>query len=159
MKEYEAEVEVTVTSNKNENKYKIKQQYKKNSISTQEILEPESLKGIKITTENNKITLENTDLNLTKIFEGYNGIEQNDMDLHKFIKDFENNISKSNIYQNDEEIIIETISENNKYVKNKTLYINRKTGKPSTMEIKDINKKITVYIVYNKVEMKQINKL
>ena len=112
------------------------------------------MKGIKITTENNKITLENTDLNLTKIFEGYNGIEQNDMDLHKFIKDFENNISKSNIYQNDEEIIIETISENNKYVKNKTLYINRKTGKPSTMEIKDINKKITVYIVYNKVEMK-----
>ena len=153
MKEYEAEVEVTVTSNKNENKYKIKQHYKKDSVSTQEILEPDNLKGVKITTENNKITLENTDLNLTKIFEGYNGIEQNDMDLHKFINDFEKNISKSNIYQNDEQIVIKTISENNKYSKNKTLYINRKTGKPSIMEIKDINKKTTVYIVYNKVEM------
>ena len=156
LKEYKAEIEVTVTSNKNENKYKIKQEYFKNeNKSIQEIIEPEELKGIKIIKESNKITLENTDLTLNKIFDDYNGIPQNDMDLESFVKDFTQNNEKSNSQEKGEELILETQSKNeNKYTKYKTLTINKKTGIPTKMEIRDINKKATVYIVYNKVEIK-----
>ena len=156
MNEYEAEIEVTINSNKTENKYKIKQQYnKKENKSVQEIIEPENMKGIKITKQNNKITLENTQLNLSKIFEEYNGITQNDMDLENFLEDYNTNQKASTIEEKDGELIIETKSKNeNKYVKNKTLYINQNTGNPVKMEIKDMNKKTTVYIVYNKVEKK-----
>ena len=156
MSEYEAEIEVTIKSNKNENKYKIKQQYSKSeNKSTQELIEPQELKGIKIIKENNKITIENTELNLSKIFENYNGIAQNDMDLDSFIKDFENNKEESNIQEEENKIKIETISKNdNKYAKNKILYIDKGTGKPISLEIRDINKKIIVYIVYNMVELK-----
>ena len=156
LKEYKAEIEVTITSNKNENKYKIKQEYfKDESKYTQEILEPEELQGIKITKQSNKITLENTDLTLNKIFDDYNGIAQNDMDLESFVNDFTENNEKSNSQEKGEEIILETQSKNeNKYTKYKTLTINKATGIPTKMEIKDINKKATVYIVYNKVEIK-----
>lgn len=174
MKEYEAEIEVTITSNKNENKYKIKQKYNKEADeSFQELLEPKELKGIKITRQGNTIKLENTELNLNKVFENYNITTQNDMDLDVFIKDYETNggnitqnktkgknvdqtkESNSDSSEENEEIILETTSSNNnKYAKFKTLYINKKTGNPTKMEIKDMNKKDTVYIVYNKVEFK-----
>ena len=156
MNGYEVEFNMTITSNKNENEYKIKQNYMKNeNRSVQEIIEPENLKQIKIIKQNNTITLENTQLNLNKIFNEYNGIAQNDMDLESFIKDFEQGNSKSSIKEKDDEIILQTVSKNaNKYTKNKTLYIDKNTQKPTRMEIKDINKKITVYIVYTKVEIK-----
>ena len=156
MQGYDAEIEVTVISNKSENKYKIKQKYDKNTNeSSQEIIEPESLQGITIKKENNKLILENTQLNLSKIFEEYNIMTQNDMDLEIFIKDFEENVEKSKISENDNEMVLETVSKNdNKYTKNKTLYIDRKTKTPTKMEIKDMNKKITVYIVYTKVEIR-----
>ena len=154
MKEYEAEIEVTIKSNKNENKYKIKQEYKENK-SSQEIIEPDYLKGVKITKQGNKITLQNTELNLNKIFEEYTGTAQNDMDLESFIKDFNQNAESSLVEEDGKEIRLQTISNNNnKYTKNKVLYIDKNTGKPIKMEVKDINKKTTIYIVYNKVELK-----
>ena len=154
MKEYEAEIEVTIKSNKNENKYKIKQEYKENK-SSQEIIEPDHLKGVKITKQGNKITLQNTELNLNKIFEEYTGTAQNDMDLESFIKDFNQNAESSLVEEDGKEIRLQTISNNNnKYTKNKVLYIDKNTGKPIKMEVKDINKKTTIYIVYNKVELK-----
>ena len=156
MQEYEADIDVTIKSNKNENSYKIKQQYTKGEDKRiQEILEPETLKGVKITKQGNKITLENTQLNLSKIFEEYTGLAENDMDLENFIEDFEQNSQKSSLEEKDKEIILKTVSKNdNKYLKNKTLYIDKTNGKPTKMEIDDVNKKITVYIVYNKVEIK-----
>ena len=156
MQEYEAEIDVTIESNKNENKYKIKQQYTKSEDKrVQEILEPESLQGVKITKQGSKITLENTQLNLNKIFEEYTGISENDMDLENFIEDYAQNSQKSSLEEKDKEIILKTISKNdNRYLKNKTLYIDKTSGKPTKMEIEDVNKKATVYIVYNKVEIK-----
>lgn len=34
---------------------------------------------------------------------------------------------------------------------NKTLYINKQTGKPEKMQIKDTNKKASIDIIYNEV--------
>ena len=154
MTEYKAEIEVTIKSNKNENKYIIQQNYnKKQNEIIQEIISPENLKGIKIIQKEKTLTMENAELNLSKIFENYNPITQNDMDLEVFLENFESN--KGNIKENNEEIIYETVSKNdNKYTQNKILYVSKSTGKPTKMEINNINKKNVVYIVYNKVEIK-----
>ena len=110
MQEYEAEIEVTVISNKNENKYKIRKQYtNKEDKSIQEVLEPENLKGVKIIKQGNKITLENTQLNLNKIFEECNNISENDMDLETFIKDFKENPKEGKSEENSEQIILKYI--------------------------------------------------
>ena len=156
MQEYEAEIEATITSNKNENKYKIKEQYTKSEEkATQEVLEPEDLKGVKIIKQGAKITLENTQLNLSKIFEECNGIVESDMNLLTFIKNYKENTQQSSMEEKNKEIILKTKSNsNNKHLENKVLYIDKTTGKPTKMEIKDTNKKTIVYIVYNKVEIK-----
>ena len=42
---------------------------------------------------------------------------------------------------------------NEKNVKDKTLYIEKSTGKPLKMEIKDTNKNSSIYIIYNEVNV------
>ena len=46
----------------------------------------------------------------------------------------------------------------NKYTKNKVLYIDKQTCNPTKLEIKDNNEKATVYILYNEVEINSTNK-
>ena len=139
---YETEIEVKVESNKNQNKYVIKQNYNGKDDNKQEVLEPSNIAGVKIIKEGKKLTLENTNLKLSSIFENYEYISDNNLDLCTFIEDYKKN-SESNYKENNEEIIMKT--------SNKELYIDRKTGKPTKMEIVDTNKKIAVYIVYKEV--------
>lgn len=139
---YETEIEVKVESNKNQNKYVIKQNYNGKDDNKQEVLEPSNIAGVKIIKEGKKLTLENTKLKLSSIFENYEYISDNNLDLCTFIEDYKKN-SESNYKENNEEIIMKT--------SNKELYIDRKTGKPTKMEIVDTNKKIAVYIVYKEV--------
>ena len=68
---YETMIEVEVNSNKNTNKYVIKQTYIQGKTSEQEILEPENIQGIKIIKNENELKLENSKLNLTKIYNDY----------------------------------------------------------------------------------------
>lgn len=139
---YETEIEVKVESNKNQNIYVIKQNYNGKDDNKQEVLEPSNIAGVKIIKEGKKLTLENTNLKLSSIFENYEYISDNNLDLCTFIEDYKKN-SESNYKENNEEIIMKT--------SNKELYIDRKTGKPTKMEIVDTNKKIAVYIVYKEV--------
>ena len=139
---YEAEIEVKVESNKNQNIYVIKQNYNGKDNNKQEVLEPSNIAGVKIIKEGKKLTLENTNLKLSSIFENYEYISDNNLDLCTFIEDYKKN-SESNYKENNEEIIMKT--------SNKELYIDRKTGKPTKMKIVDTNKKIAVYIVYKEV--------
>ena len=139
---YEAEIEVKVESNKNQNIYVIKQNYNGKDNNKQEVLEPSNIAGVKIIKEGKKLTLENTNLKLSSIFENYEYISDNNLDLCTFIEDYKKN-SESNYKENNEELIMKT--------SNKELYIDRKTGKPTKMEIVDTNKKIAVYIVYKEV--------
>ena len=79
---------MTVYSNKNENKYKIKQKYEKEGDkekSSQEIIEPNNIAGIKIVQEENKLTLENSKLSITNIIENYKYITDSCIDLSSFI--------------------------------------------------------------------------
>ena len=71
-----AKVEVEVKSNKNSNKYLIKQIHKEKN-DEQEVLEPETIKGVKIIYKDSSLTVENSNLNLEKIYNNYPYIESN----------------------------------------------------------------------------------
>lgn len=146
---YKATAEITVQSNKNTNKYLVKQEVDSNEF-YQEIIEPENIKGVKIIYSNNKLTVENTELNLSKIFENYPYIEENVMFLTDFINLYQNNKEKTEIKEEDN-IIIFTINTNNQYKKTEQLYLNKENGKPIKLIVQDNNKKDTIYILYNEI--------
>ena len=148
---YESVIEVEVNSNKNVNKYVLKQTYIAPNISEQEILEPENIRGIKITKSENEIKVENTKLNMTKIYSNYPYMTSNCLDLSTFIELYKQN-GESKYEEKDDEIILKTENEQNIYTKYRILYIDKKTGKPTKMEIKDNSKNTSIYILYKEVK-------
>ena len=155
MNSYEAKIEITVKSNKNTNKYKMIQQYKKGEYCIQEIEEPENIRGVRIEYANNTLSLKNSNLNLTNIYENYKYISENNLFLNEFIDDFNNN-SNSKKQENNDEIILTTDcrTQENKYQVKKKLTIDKKTNKPKKLEVQDVNQNITVYILYNEISYK-----
>lgn len=143
---YETEIEVQVTSNKNQNKYRIKQIYTSPDINCQEIIEPSNITGVKIIREGTNLEIENTNLNLTKIYENYQYISENILDLSCFIENYKL-YEKSTWEENDDTIIMKTMQNNFE----KKLYIDKTSQNPTKMEIKDTNKNSEIYILYNKV--------
>ena len=148
---YESVIEVEVNSNKNVNKYVLKQTYIAPNISEQEILEPENIRGIKITKSENEIKVKNTKLNMTKIYSNYPYMTSNCLDLSTFIELYKQN-GESKYEEKDDEIILKTENEQNIYTKYRILYIDKKTGKPTKMEIKDNSKNTSIYILYKEVK-------
>lgn len=155
---YDVNITVEVNSNKNHNKYILKQKYVSPNISTQEVIEPTNIAGIKITNDGTNLKLENSNLNLSTVFENYNYLGDNCLDLISFIENYKQN-QESTFIEEENQIIMKTKSENeNKYTKNKTLFIDKQSCKPTKLEIKDNNEKTTVYILYNEVEINSTNK-
>ena len=150
---YETIIEVEVNSNKNINKYIIKQTYEKTGKSEQEILEPENMQGTKITKIENELKLENTKLNITKIYNNYPYMTDNCMDLNTFLESYEQS-EKQEYSEKDNEIILEIENKQNPYTQYRKLYISKETGKPTKMEIKDNSKKTLVYILYKEVKFR-----
>ena len=149
---YEATVEVEIKSNKNENKYIIKQVYNGEKDNWQEIIEPTNIAGVKIIKQGANLKLENTNLNLTAMFENYEYISDNSLDLSSFIKEYKND-EKAEFSEKDNKIIMTTSINENRKRKTKILYINKENGMPSKLEIQDANKKIAIYILYNEVKV------
>ena len=145
---YETQIEVEITTNKNQTKYKMKQIYNEEENS-QEILEPSNIAGVKIKKQGNTLTLENTDLNLTSIFENYNYISDNSLDLSTFLENYKK-YDNSNWEENESQIIMETTTDEKE---ENVLYISKETGLPLKLEIKDTNKKTAVYILYKEVSV------
>ena len=148
---YEGIIEVEVNSNKNVNRYIIKQNYITPDMSEQEILEPQNIKGIKITKTGNELKVENTNLNISKIYNNYPYMTDNCMDLNTFIETYKQN-DKQEFEEKDNEIILEAENEENPYTKYRILYISKETGKPTRMEVKDNSKKTLIYILYKEVK-------
>ena len=154
---YKLKVTVEVTSNKNTNKYILIQKFASPNITSQEVIEPSNIAGVKITNDGTNLKLENSNLNLSSIFENYNYLGDNCLDLIAFIENYKEN-KDSEFVEEENQIVMKTKSGNeNRYIKNKMLYIDRETGKPTKLEIKDNNEKTTVYILYNEVEINSIN--
>ena len=150
---YEAEVTVNITSNKNSNKYILKQKYQKDKEHIQEVIEPSNIAGVKIINDGKNLEIENSNLNLNEIIENYTNLENNNLDLSMFIDEYKNS-NESNYEEKDDEIIMKVKNDKeNIYVKEKILYINKKTYKPVKLEIKDNKQKERIYILYNEVEI------
>lgn len=148
---YEAKIEVEVKSNKNENKYVLKQIYQGEEENIQEVLEPSNIAGVKMIRKGNTLTLENTELNLTSLFENYEYMSDNHLDLYNFIRNYKMDQNAS-FKEKDNQIIMQT-SNGEKTKIERTLYIDKQTGMPIKMEIEDANKKIAVYILYKEVKV------
>lgn len=156
---YELTANITIESNKNTNEYVVKEKYIKDSnVFKQEILEPENVKGISFIYDGTSLKIENTNLNLNKIYENYPYIGESSITLMRFINDYMES-DESDMSENENEIVLETKLKNgNKYVAYKKLYINKKTGKPSKLEIQDITQKTLIYILYNEIKINNLQK-
>lgn len=143
---YEAIVQVKVESNKNENQYILKQQFNEPDVEIQEVLEPSNIAGVKITRSGNQLKIENTNLNLSTIFENYEYMADNNLDLSCFVKDYKSD-EQSNWREENNQIIMTTKKEE------KSLWIDKTTAKPIKLEIKGKNEKTKVYILYNEVSI------
>ncbi len=155
---YKAKVQIIITSNKNTNTYEATQKYyKENNLYKQEITSPESFAGTTFEYDGSNLQIQNTKLNLSKIYENYNYIGSNELSLNNFIEDYNNNENQD--FENDEEIILETVVKtNNKYRKIKRLYISKNTKLPTKMEIQDNAQNTLVYILYNEIEINKLEK-
>lgn len=156
---YEATYKLEINSNKNNNSYLIKEQYiKENGIYKQEVLEPENIKGLKTIYDGSSLKIENNNINLSKIYENYQCIGDNSLSLSSFIDDYLDS-GENNVTENENEIILEASAKNgNKYINHKKLYIDKKTSKPTKMEIQDVTQKNTIYILYNEIKINNLQK-
>ena len=156
---YELTANITIESNKNTNIYVAQEKYMKdNNIFRHEILEPENMKGITFTYDGANVKIENTNLNLNKIYENYPYMGENTITLMSFINDFSDS-NETNISENEKEIILEVKLKNgNKYRAYKKLYISKDTGMPSKLEIQDITQKTSIYILYNEIKINNLQK-
>lgn len=148
---YQTIIDVEVKSNKNTNKYKLKQEYKNPEINIQEVLEPQNIAGVKISKNGESLKIENSKLNLNTVLEKYQYISENALDLYSFIENYKED-SKSKFKEENDVIIMQT-SNCQKPLEKKKLYIDKKSVKPIKMEIFDNNKNMTVYIVYNEINV------
>ena len=148
---YETKIEVEVNSNKNKNYYILKQQYKEPDISMQEVLEPSNIAGVKIIRNGNQLKIENTNLSLSSIFENYEYVSDNILDLNCFINDYKAD-EKASRQEENNQIILRT----KKNQEEKSLFIDRITGKPTKIEVKWTNKNTRVYILYNEININSL---
>ena len=147
---YKEKIKVTVKSNKNVNFYELEQEVTVNKTK-QIATSPEDLKGIEITYENGTLQIKNTQYNLSKIYNNYPYIANNDLFLTSFIEEYRQAKNKE-IKEENNKIKMSFKSEESKYDNNKILYINKSTLKPENLKIFDINNDCKVDIVYNEIE-------
>ena len=151
---YQAVIEVTVQSNKKVNKYIIKQEVN-GKLNRQEVLEPKNLKGVEILYKDGKLTINNTSLNLNKVYENYPYVSENVMFLTYFLEKYkrEKENGKTNIKETEEQIILTITDE--KEVK-KELYVRKCDAKPEKLIVQNNNKKDAVYILYKEINIENV---
>ena len=155
MKSYDSNITVKIISNKNENTYVINQANIGDKLFKQEILDPENIKGTVIIYDNGKLNIKNTKLNLNKLYEDYKYITNNQLLLKSFIDDYKNK-EIANFDENEENIVLNVKTDVNKYIVYKTLIIDKSTGKPKELQVKDGSQNTLVYILYNRIEVNGI---
>ena len=156
---YELIANIEIQSNKNKNVYIIKEKYVKDSnICKQEVLEPENVKGILFTYDGSNLKIENSNINLNKIYKNYKYTGESSITLIDFINEYIRS-NETNISENENEIILETkIKNGSKYRTKKKLYISKSKKIPNKLEIQDITQNTVIYILYNEVKINNLQK-
>lgn len=157
IRSYNAKIEVEIQSNKNKNKYVLEQKYAEPNVQKQIVLEPSNIEGLETIFDGNNLKINNTKLNLSTIYENYSDVTSNFLWLNTFTEEYKKMIEtgKQNIIEQNGIIIME-IKDADEL--NKKLYIERKTGKPIKMQIKNVSKNTTVYILYNEIEINSLKR-
>jgi len=157
IRSYNAKIEVEIQSNKNKNKYVLEQKYAEPNVQKQIVLEPSNIEGLETISDGNNLKINNTKLNLSTIYENYSDVTSNFLWLNTFTEEYKKMIEtgKQNIIEQNGIIIME-IKDADEL--NKKLYIDRKTGKPIKMQIKNVSKNTTVYILYNEIEINSLKR-
>ena len=91
-------------------------------------------------------------MNLETTFQNYQYIVENKLWLNSFTNEFKES-NKTKVNSKTDEIVLEINNTENLYDTCKRLYIDKKTGKPTKLEIEDINKKMLVYILYTEISI------
>ncbi len=156
---YTAKMEVTINSNKSTNKYILEEEYiKDNNVFKRKIIEPEYLNGVSIIYDGTNLKLENSIINVSKMYENYPYIGEDTISLFSFIEDYKNS-DETNISSDEANIILKTkVKNGNKYINQKKLFIDKKTGRPIKLEIEDITQKTVIYILYNEIKINNLQK-
>ncbi len=149
MKSYQAKLDISVETNKNKTKYIVSQKMK-NGISTQEVIEPENIAGVITEYDGKNLKIRNNKLNLETTFENYQYMVENRLWLDSFVQEYKTK-ENTKTTSNENEMILEVSSQDDLYNVHKKLYLDKKTGKPTKMEITDINQKTLVYILYTEI--------
>lgn len=149
IKSYSAKLDVSIETNKNTTKYVVSQKVE-NEKSTQEVLEPENIAGVITEYDGTNLKIRNNKLNLETTFQNYQYVVENRLWLNYFIEEFKESSNKK-VNSKENEIILEVSNTENPYNTYKKLYIDKKTGKPTKLQIEDINKKMLVYILYTEI--------
>ncbi|MCI9245916.1 MAG: hypothetical protein HFJ30_02035 [Clostridia bacterium] len=159
---YEAEIEVSVESNKNKTKYVITQNYVSPNIEKQIVKEPSNIQGLETIYDGSKLTVHNSKLNLTTIYENYPYLTDNFLWLHSFIEEYrvaKANGQKTKLYEENNQIIMEVeLSSSNQYIASKKLVTDKITGSIQKLIVQDKNQKNLVYILYNEIKMNSLKK-
>lgn len=150
---YEIEANVTIYSNKNSNTYRFTE-YKMNEYQKQEIFNEEDNNSIVIENDGDKLTIKNTLLDLTQVFENYEEVTKNTIGFDAFLDDY-NNSDSVNISEDEKYylIFVKVKNSSNKYIQNKTLFMDKKSGKAEKIEVKDINNNSTIVIEYTRFQI------
>ncbi len=159
---YDAEIEVQVESNKNQTKYLIEQKYVSPNIEKQIVKEPSNIQGLETTYDGTKLTIHNSKLNLTTVYENYPYLTDNFLWLNSFIEDYKNaksNGENTKLYEQNNQILMEvTLDSENPYVASKKLVIDRETNSIQKLIVQDKNQKKLVYILYKEIEIGSLKK-
>ena len=148
---YKANLSVKIKSNKNENEYQIVQEVKKQEYSKQIVEKPDEIKGMEIIFKDGILSVKNTNLNISKVFNNYPYIYENGIFFTDFIRWYQT--AERKYIEEKENKIIVTINQDNNIYRNKyILTIDKKSLKPEKLEIQDKNKESKVYILYNEIE-------
>ncbi len=154
IKSYKATLNVNVKNNRNENNYKIIQEVT-NEYEKQTTLEPDEIKGLEMIFKNGTLEIKNTELNLSKIYQNYPNVSENNLFLTQFLQRYKNEEeeNKSIEITDENKIIMKIKTDKNKYDVTQMLYVNMKDLKPERLEILDNNNNTKVYILYSEIEI------
>jgi len=149
---YEANIKVTVYSNKNKNEYDLRiiENQEENLI---EAIGENSISGLRMEKKNGDLIIRNTKLKLDKIYENYREVMDSSLFLSTFGKEYQETNQRKEEEKDDNIMIRITLKNGNRYIKYKELYLNKKTGMPEILMIKDSNKRPKIIIEYTSIKV------
>ena len=151
IKSYKAKLDIKIETNKNKTQYVVQQELNEGKA-FQKIIEPSNIAGVITEYDGTNLKISNNKLELETTFQNYQYIVENRLWLDSFIEEYKKGIN-TKIDRTQNEIILKVKRNDNPYNVEKSLYIDINKQKPTKLIIKDINKKMLVYILYTEIEV------